>query len=600
MARKKFRLTLKFDTILYLILFAIIGLAIEQPSLLNKVKPAKAPAAQGNFPTVTAYDLFFNIDLNHQLFQSRQTISLVNSNAGRKAITFLISPDLLIDKIGFADDQGSPLPVATWSFGQPVSYTRLSGTVTLATVIVQFSSAIAPRQGLTMQLDYHLKPERFQSGAGTNFYGLFVSAQNQRAIGFDSGAFPVIESNGAAPLKISITYPDSELCGIPGQLVASQAAPGFVTSTYQAVRPYDPAFSCAAYKKEQNGQNGIGVEFYMTQDQTYSAEMGAAALDYFKLYRQFFGDPGLSTFRFVYVPTDIEGGGAESKGNTVFLGKQNNVDNFDGFESNLGIQNKFKALVGHEEFHEWNAYFSAWSGDLAQWWTEGGANFMSAWVGEMLWGEAYGRALRAQYSTNYNTQMPYLFPGTLESPGNILQGDTWKGESSLTYDYGALVWEQLHQKVGDFPLKAGVNDFIWQSSQQPGSQGSYADFVQCLQRHTGVDVAAYLQQWITHNPRIDLSIKQVSIQPGDNKYTTEAVITVESDKDYELFTSLGYKTDTSPDWIIIPLHLTGKGDHAVKFSSQERPALFQIDPDYRVPQTIYNNDYWPLSGSNNP
>ncbi len=388
---------MKLDTLLYLLLFAIIALAIGLPSYLNKAGRVKAPAAQGSFPTVTAYDLFFNIDLAQQLFQSRQTISLVNSNAGRKEITFLIHPDLVIDKISFTDAQGSSLAITGWSFGQPVAYTRLSGTVTLNTAIVQFTKAISPRQVLTMQLEYHLKPGGFQNGVGRDFYGLFVSAQNQRAIGFDSGAFPVIESNGAAPLKITITVPDSELCGIPGQLVSSETSHGFITSTYQATRPYDPAFSCAAYKKEPGSLNGIGVEFYLTADQTYRAGMGAAALDYFKLYRQLFGDPGLGIFRFVYVPIELEGGGAESKGNTVYLSKQNNVDVFSNFDTDTNLKNKFMALVGHEEFHEWNAYYSSWSGDLAQWWTEGGANFMSAWAGEMLWGAAYGRALRAQY-----------------------------------------------------------------------------------------------------------------------------------------------------------------------------------------------------------
>ena len=590
MTGKKFRLSLKFDTFLYLLLFAIIALAFGLPSLLNKASQTNVPVAQGNFPTVTAYDLFFNIDLSHQLFQSKQTISLVNSNSSRREITFLIHPDLILDKIGFTDSRGSPLAVTGWSFGQPVSYTRLSGAVTLNTVIVQFTNPIPPRQVLTMELDYHLKPERFQSGAGTNFYGLFISAQIQRAIGFDSGAFPVIESNGAAPLKISVTHPDSELCGIPGQLVTSETSPGFITSTYQAVRPYDPAFSCATYQKEQSSLNGIGVEFYLTPDQTYSAGMGSAALAYFKLYRQLFGDPGFSTFRFVYVPTEVEGGGAESKGNTVYLGKQNNVDDFSNFDTDISVKNKFMALVGHEEFHEWNAYYSSWSGDLMQWWTEGGANFMSAWAGEMLWGEAYGRALRAQYSANYNAQMPYLFSGTLESPGNIVQGDTWKGESTLTYDYGALVWEQLRHKVGDDALKAGLRDFIQQSNSQPGT---YADLVRCLERHTSVDVAAYLEPWIAHNARIDLSIKQVTIQPDGGRFTTEAVISVTGDKDYELFTALGYKTATSLDWVTIPLHLTGRADYSVKFTSQERPILLQVDPDHLVPQTLYNNDNWP-------
>jgi hypothetical protein len=108
-----------------------------------------------------------------------------------------------------------------------------------------------------------------------------------------------------------------------------------------------------------------------------------------------------------------------------------------------------------------------------------------------------------------------------------------------------------------------------------------------------VDVAAYLAPWIMHNARIDLSIKQVTMQAEGSQYTTVADIRVAGEKDYELFTSLGYKTDSALDWVTIPLHLVGRGDYAVKFTSQVRPTHLQIDVDYRVPQTIYNNDTWP-------
>jgi hypothetical protein len=595
MARKKFRLPVKVDTLLYILFIGGIALALGLPSVLNKDKHIRVPPPEGIFPRVTAYDLFFNIDPARQVFQSRQVISLVNSNTSRRALTFLIHPDLVIDHLGFADTHASPLEVSGWRFDQPVSYMRLYGSVVLNTIIVQFTHEIAPHQALSMELEYHLKPAGYQTGTGRNFYGLFISPLNQRSIGFDSGAFPVIESNGAAPLKITIQYPDSELCGIPGQLVSSETSPGFITSTYQAVRAYDPAFSCAAYQIEQSLLDGIGVEFYLTPDQVYRPAMAEAALAYFKLYRQLFGDPGLNTFRFVYVPTELEGGGAESKGNTLYLGKQNNADIFANFDQDVNVKNKFIGLVGHEEFHDWNAYYGAWSGSLAEWWTEGGANFMSAWAGEMLWGEPFGRALRAKYSANYNAQMPYLFPGTLESPGTILKGDTWKGESTLTYDYGALVWEQLRQKVGDEALKAGLSDFIQESSQQPGT---YADFIRCLQRHTSADVYAYLAQWVSHNARIDLSLKRVTIQPEGSQSAVVVIISVAGDKDYELFTSLGYKTATSPDWIIVPLHLTGRADFSIQFISPDRPTEFQVDPDYRVPQTIYNNDNWPPLGAN--
>ncbi len=115
-----------------------------------------------------------------------------------------------------------------------------------------------------------------------------------------------------------------------------------------------------------------------------------------------------------------------------------------------------------------------------------------------------------------------------------------------------------------------------------------------------MDVAAYLEQWTTHNARIDLSIKQATVQPDGSRFSTVAIISVTGDKDYELFTDLGYKTVNSPDWVTIPLHFTGRGDYSVRFNSQERPVLFKVDPDYLVPQILYNNDNWPLSGPNNP
>ena len=146
--------------------------------------------------------------------------------------------------------------------------------------------------------------------------------------------------------------------------------------------------------------------------------------------------------------------------------------------------------------------------------------------------------------------------------------------------------------ASDEALKAGLGDFIRQSSQQPGAQGSYAGLIQCLRRHTGVDVAAYLEQWISHNARIDLSIQQVSIQPDGSGYSNVVVISVTGDRDYEMFTSLGYKTATSPDWVTIPVHWTARGEYSVRFTSQERPILLKVDPDYLVPQTIYNNDKW--------
>jgi hypothetical protein len=215
---------------------------------------------------------------------------------------------------------------------------------------------------------------------------------------------------------------------------------------------------------------------------------------------------------------------------------------------------------------------------------------MIAWAGEKLWGEDYGRTLRSQYVESFDREMGYFSSGTLEKPNDFSKSNSWKGEWTLTYDYGALVWEQLRQKIGDQALVAGLREFFQESA---GKSGSYEDWIVCTQRFTRVDVAAYLAPWISHNARVDYVIKQVAIQPSSSQYETTVVLDVVEDRDIELFSSIGFKTASSSDWELIPLHTTQAGTQVVKFTSQEKPVAVLLDPEFRVPQTNITNDIWP-------
>ncbi len=586
MVKKKFRITWKISLVIFIVLAATATQTMSIISAYNNNQAKPAPVEQ-DFPNVTAHDLFFEIDVENKVFRSRQVISLVNSPTSRREICFLIHPDLALDQVEFTTARGSPIAVTGWRYENPVEFQRWYGTVVLSKVIVQLGDEIAPNQALTMHLAYHLKPDKFQTNLGSNFYQLFVSPQSQRAVGFDSGAFPVIEADGAAPFKITIVHPAAQTCVVPGDRISEEAAQGFVTTSYQVSQQYDPAFSCATYRKEQKSLNGVTVEFYLIPDQPYSQKMGDIALKYLELYRQLFGDPGLNFFRFVFVPLEGESGGSESKGNTVYLGQSKDFKNFD---QDAAEQQIFITQVAHEGFHNWNTFYARWSGKLSGWWAEGGANFMSAWAGEKLWGERYGRSLRSQYIDSFDREMGYFSSGTLENPNSFSKSNYWKGEWTLTYDYGALVWEQLRQKIGDQALIAGLREFFQESS---GKAGSYEDWIECTQRFTQVDVAAYLAPWTSHNARVDYVIKQVAVQPSGSQYETTVVLDVVEDRDIELFSSIGFKTASSTDWELIPLHTTQRGAQVIKFTSPEMPVAVLLDPEFRVPQTNLTNDIWP-------
>lgn len=62
--------------------------------------------------------------------------------------------------------------------------------------------------------------------------------------------------------------------------------------------------------------------------------------------------------------------------------------------------------------------------------------------------------------------------------------------------------------------------------------------------------------------------------------------------DYELFTSIGYKTSLEDEMEIVDVHTTENGIHQVSFQSKGNPVFIQIDPACRVPQINLGNNSW--------
>jgi aminopeptidase N len=191
---------------------------------------------------------------------------------------------------------------------------------------------------------------------------------------------------------------------------------------------------------------------------------------------------------------------------------------------------------------------------------------------------------RLLHIKDYIEQEAYLHKNNLAG-----LDDSWFDDWALVYDYGALVWEQLRQKIGDDAMKAGLHDFY----ETYGNQNvNYYDFIKCMEKYTEVDVAASLEQWTHHNAKINLILHDVIIQEVGEVYEVEALLEIDSDRDYELFTALGYKTSKSDDWHLIDLHFEESGRYSIIFVSNEMPQEILFDPEYRVPQINLDDNSW--------
>ena len=530
---------------------------------------------------IVYYDVFFEIDPLKNIFSSQQRVTITANLAEGHKLMVYAWEELVIDQLALEDDKGKELAITIWQKVGSYSIDYPWMRMVFSEIEIETTKAMPTHGQLIVKFDYHLPKEAVQKGLAGNMVQLFASSQGSHAGGPESGAFPLVSGKLEAPFRITIKHPDSFQCALPGEQFSKEESAGYVTVTYRADIPYDPSFSCAPYQVISKDIEGMRIELFMPIDVDLSPEMLTTAAQILSFYQEKFGEAPADSFRIVFPNLDNDEGGGESNGNIVFLG---NIQTFLNYEENEEAKDTFAHLIAHEGYHLWNTWGLDWEGTLAEWWVEGGANFMASWAKEMLYGNAYGANNRLNHLKGFNEQKAYQYQKSLANLDN-----NWFEDWALVYDYGALVWEQLRQKVGSEALIAGLRDFYETHGNQTTN---YNEFVSCMEKHTEVDVAAALAQWTEHNARIDLMIQDVTIRYVNGRYEVQVDLEIDADRDYELFTALGYKTSLDENWQLINLHLTKAGRQRIKFKSDGKPLEIQIDPEYRVPQINLDNNTW--------
>ena len=526
------------------------------------------------------YDLTFTMDPENRTFHSSQRITISGDLAEGRKLTIFLGQNLIIENLSLEENNGSPLPIEEWKIVDTSTIDYWWGHFTLNEIEILAEKFIPIEDVLIVEVDYHLAENDLQQGLPDNIYSLFVSPDGTHAGGPESGAFLMVSGSLEAPFRMTITHPDTFECAAPGKQTHRSNTSGFITVTYESDIPYDPSFSCAPYTVLEKQAGDIRIVMYSPPHFDISPDMLDRAAAILTFYQDSFGKPVSESFRILMMDLKEEGGGGESNGNIILLG---DYRPFLDFSTDEEAQEIFDHLIAHEAYHLWNAWSIRWEGSLAEWWVEGGANFMASWAKESLNGIDSGAANRLHHITSFSDEMAY-------NHNNSLSGldETWFDDWSLVYNYGALVWEQLRQKIGSDTLSASLRDFY----ENYSGQTVYSDmFFKTLQNHTSVDVRDYLDQWITQNARIDLFIQDVTVQQINQGYQVQVVIVMEANAEFDVLTSLGYKTGSSETWQTIPLSLSDRLV-TIQFETPEKPLEMLIDPEYRVPQINPENNLW--------
>lgn len=394
--------------------------------------------------------------------------------------------------------------------------------------------------------------------------------------------FMLVPARLSAPFDLTIEYPENQIACLPGKQVSKKKLGKYIVEHYESKTNNIPVFAISEYKKISREKEGFGVSFYLYPHQTINEELVDKTFEIVQLYISSFGDNGTRFYKFATVgenPAKITGG--ENKGNTIYYSEQF----FSNDLSEKSVFINYLSYNAHEIYHNWNLFYSSVSGILGEWFGEGGANFIAAWAIEKIIGVEDGASIRESYLRNYIQFEGYKATEPLASASKL------SGNKSriLMYNFGALVWEQLKEKVGEKAVITGLRKFF---EKYPFQFRTSGEFFACIQGETKVNVLEYMNQWINYNTKIELSIDAVNLDNIKENRKCEVTIEVTADRDYELITELVYKYDKNSEWKTIPLHFKTQGKHKISFDCEKIPVIIQIDPYYRLPHIALDKCKW--------
>ncbi|NHK32729.1 MAG: M1 family metallopeptidase [Asgard group archaeon] len=531
------------------------------------------------------YDISYKIDASNYLFTSNQKITFENKK-NVNIIEGVLEERLIVDFIKIRDKKTHKKILFQWEirkFEEP--YVRDDGLVGIygKVIVIELEKPLKAGQEIVVEINFHMNKEEIMKSKPKYMWTLCIHKDISYSIEPYSGHyFMLIPARLAAPFDITIEYPEDQIACIPGNQVSKKKQGNYNVEHYKSKTKNIPVFAISNYKKIAREKDGLGVLFYLYNHQTLNEELVDKTFEILQLYISSFGDNGTRFYKCATVgenPSKYLGG--ENKGNTIYYSEQ-------FFSEDLSDKSKLLFFISgnaHEIYHNWNLFYSGVRGILSQWFGEGGANFVAAWAIEKIIGAEEGASIRGSYLSDYIKKEGYKATEPLASASKL------SGIKSrvLMYSFGALVWEQLKQKVGENAIINGLKKFY---QRYPFQKRSYVDFFSCIQEETDVNVGKYMEQWMNYKTKIEMQIKEVTFQRNTKNVICTVILDLLADRDYELITELGYKLKNKSKWITIPIHFVKKGVNEISFECKEMPVMIQVDPYHRVPHININKCKW--------
>jgi len=541
---------------------------------------------------IAHYDINYLIDASKNIFTSTQKITFKCKGCKDiKKIEGGIQGHLNVDSVELFLKESKQKISFQWKIqefeGPYIQREGLEGVYSKL-VDLHLNESVNLEQEMIVEINLHMPKEEIMKSKPLYMWSFCINKDVSYAVSPYAGQyFMLIPGTFSAPFDVTIKYPKGLSACLPGLVLSETIEGNYIVEHYRSETENIPVFAVSDYKKFSRGKDEFGIEFYLYPHQSVDEKTIDQILEIIELFVVTFGKNGTCLYKFATVgenPSRLSGG--ENKGNVIYYPEE-------FFSRDLSDQTALISFIStnaHEIYHNWNLFYSGITGTLSEWFGEGGANFIASWAIEKIIGVNESIIVRKAQLMDYIQRKGYEATEPLAVASKI-SGDKSR---ALMYNFGALVWEQLRHKIGETSLISGLAKFY---EKYPLQLRTIDDFFACLQENTEVDVRAYIDQWVNYNTIIKLSIEKVNYKKISLIGKCEVTIQITADRDYEIFTELGYRFADELEWNIIPLHFMKQDKHIISFDCEIKPVMIQLDPFYRVPRINMEDCVWLLPRS---
>ncbi|MDH3504886.1 MAG: M1 family aminopeptidase [Nitrospirota bacterium] len=519
---------------------------------------AMASPLQANTLTPIHHALHIELNPDTHAITGLDSIHLPPSHRVNSSVSFILNPQLTIDRVEF---NGQSLPVP-----HPSEASTLQPPSTRRAIEIALPPLDDPDRPAILALTYHgliddspkasgglrfVKPDDTNGHIGPN--GIYLT--------YETFWYPTWEQT-LSTFDLTLSIPSDWEAITQGREVANTVTDGRRTTQWTVNLPSE-ALTLAANHFVVNKQEWKGIQlatYLFPEDAHLASQYLDATIDYLQMYTDLLGPYPFTKFAV--------------------------VENF--FPSGLGLPS-FTLLgegvvrrgytqpysLGHEIVHSWfgNSVFN----DFAQGnWVEGLTTYLSNYYYDEATGhqqEAFNTRRRMVYEYNL-----YAEPDQ-EYPVRAFHHKETRMDNAIGYQKTALAFHMLRQEMGDVAFFKGVRRIIQEGT---GTYLEWNDLLRIFSKTAKRDLDWFFQQWID--------------RPGAPRVTIQDIMVHEDPAQQGQLTMTGTILQAEPTFVIhLPIHVSLQGGLTydtvlnVNQSAQSfmlhlpaMPTSIAIDPEHQM------------------